>query len=411
MVPAPPAILGATGLAFVAAAIAYARGRDGAGGLLAFVGTLIYGNGVWLLAKALHIRGHYPDAALWWAAGAIVIALLLRSRAISIQAGLVAIVWALLETAMFAKPAWPFAGLAVAILWLAFRTRSAAVLGIAVVGLVMWVAALRVFVFTPIGLVRGSGVVAAAGVLAIVVSMIFTRRVFRTGVAEPGLAGVPAAGPHRRSRTIAAALSGVTAVGLLGGILAVHAWPLWTGEIVYLRIRPVDSRDLLRAGHVALSYPIEDVIIRVPGEPADAIPPDPAGPPISLQPPIVDPIGDWWKVGEEVAQSWRDREIFLQLQPLPAAVPGITGEHRPVTVSDRLVPDALNLAGRIVFFTSFDYSFRLQFGIDAFPADAATARLIDEAMQRDAPIFAEVAVTRSGRARLRALIVDGRRFD
>ena len=111
------------------------------------------------------------------------------------------------------------------------------------------------------------------------------------------------------------------------------------------------------------------------------------------------------------ARGWRDREIYLQLQPLPANAPGVAQEHRPVTVSERPVQGAVNLAGRIVFYTSFDYSFRLQFGLDAFTADEPTARLIDEAMQRDAPIYAEVAVTSSGRARLRALIVDGRRVE
>jgi uncharacterized membrane-anchored protein len=155
---------------------------------------------------------------------------------------------------------------------------------------------------------------------------------------------------------------------------------------------------------------------RLPARPArrfarPAIPPDPAGPPPSLLPPDVDPIGDWWKVDEEQARGWRDREIYLQLKPQPAGAPGVAEEHRPVSVSDRLVAGAVNLAGRIVFYTTFDYSFRLQFGLEAFPVDEAAGRLIAAAMQRDAPIYAEVAVSRSGRARLRALIVDGRRVD
>jgi uncharacterized membrane-anchored protein len=281
------------------------------------------------------------------------------------------------------------------------------VLTVAVVSIAAWSTATSLFVFSKSRLLPGAGIVVGAAVVALMASLLFARRLMNRRDA----ATAPAAGSNRRGRAIAAAISGVLLVALLAAVLAKHAWPLWTGQIVHLRVRPVDSRDLLRGDHVALSYPIEDVRIRVPGEPADPIPPDPAGPPISLQSPTVDPIGDWWKVGEEQARSWRDREIYLQLHPMPANAPGVAQEHRPVTVSDRLVPGALNLAGRIVFYTSFDYSFRLQFGLDAFPVDGAAARMIDEAMQRDAPVFAEVAVTRSGRARVRALIVDGRRIE
>jgi len=403
--PSPAIILGATALAFIASAIAFARGRDAAGGLLAFIGTLFYGNGIWLLARAVHLDGHYPDAALLWATGALLTAHLIKSRLIAIEAGIVAMAWVGLETGLFRRPAHVFLGLGAGLVWLAYRTRSAAVLKIAVVSIAAWIAATSVFVFSTTGLLPGAGLVFAAATIALIVSLLFARR-----IRNRSDAAAAAAGPSRRLRAIAAAMSGVTLVALLAAVLAMHAWPLWTGQIVYLRVRPVDSRDLLRGDHVALSYPIEDVLLRVPGEP-DAIPPDPAGPPVSLLPPMVDPIGDWWKVDEDQARGWRDREIYLQLQPLPANAPGVAEEHRPVTVSEQPVPGAVNLAGRVVFYTTFDHSFRLLFGLDAFSADGPTARLIDEAMQRDAPIYAEVAVTSSGRARIRALIVGGRRVE
>ena len=404
--PPPAIILGATAIAFAASAIAYARGRDTLGELLAFAGTLFFGNGIWLLARAVHLGGHYPDAALLWAIGALVAGHLVKSRLIAIEAGIVAMAWVGLETGLFRRPAHVFLGLGAALVWLAYRTRSAAVLTVAIVSIAAWIAATGVFVFSTTGLLPGAGVVFAAATIALIVSLLFARRIRNRSDAAAG-----AAGPSRRLRAIAAAMSGVTLVALLAAVLAVHAWPLWTGQLVYLRVRPVDSRDLLRGDHVALSYPIEDVLLRVPGEPVDAIPPDPAGPPISLLPPMVDPIGDWWKLDEAQARGWRDREIYLQLQPLPANAAGVAQEHRPVTVSVQPVPGAVNLAGRVVFYTTFDYSFRLQFGLDAFSADAPTARMIDETMQRDAAIYAEVAITSSGRARIRALIVDGRRVE
>lgn len=44
-----------------------------------FVGCLLYGAGIWLVAQVFHIEAHYPDGFFWWAAGVLPFALLLDS--------------------------------------------------------------------------------------------------------------------------------------------------------------------------------------------------------------------------------------------------------------------------------------------------------------------------------------------
>ena len=36
-----------------------------------FLGCLLYGAGIWLVAQAFHINSHYPDGVWWWAIGVL----------------------------------------------------------------------------------------------------------------------------------------------------------------------------------------------------------------------------------------------------------------------------------------------------------------------------------------------------
>jgi uncharacterized membrane-anchored protein len=81
----------------------------------------------------------------------------------------------------------------------------------------------------------------------------------------------------------------------------------------------------------------------------------------------------------------------------------------PVSISDHPVEGASNLKGRIRLFGS-EYVLTLDFGIDALFVREGTGRPIENAIfDSSTPVYAEVAVTQSGAARLRALIVNGRR--
>ena len=47
--------------------------------VVSFLGCLFYGAGIWLIAQAFHLDGHYPDGVWWWAIGVLPFALCLES--------------------------------------------------------------------------------------------------------------------------------------------------------------------------------------------------------------------------------------------------------------------------------------------------------------------------------------------
>ena len=42
-----------------------------------FLGCLLYGAGIWLVAQVFHLDAHYPDGVWWWAVGVLPFALCL----------------------------------------------------------------------------------------------------------------------------------------------------------------------------------------------------------------------------------------------------------------------------------------------------------------------------------------------
>ena len=82
---------------------------------LAFFGTLLFGNAIWLVAQILHIQGRYPDAFLWWGLGVLACAWLVRSQGIGVEAAALVLLWVAMEGEFSAGPAvafllvWPLA--------------------------------------------------------------------------------------------------------------------------------------------------------------------------------------------------------------------------------------------------------------------------------------------------------------
>lgn len=101
-------VIGAVAAAFGASAIAYAKARLMAAETLAFFGTLLFGNAIWLVAQVLHIQGRYPDAFVWWGLGALASAWLVRSKWIGVEAAVLVLVWVALEGEFSARPAFAF---------------------------------------------------------------------------------------------------------------------------------------------------------------------------------------------------------------------------------------------------------------------------------------------------------------
>jgi len=232
-------------------------------------------------------------------------------------------------------------------------------------------------------------------------------------------------------RALAAGAAGGLCLTVLIWMLVAHAWPVWTGETIYLRTRPVDPRDLFRGDYVVLAYDIDRVALSDPALPLPEAAPDdeavsgPEPPPIPPQPPppVVRPIGDWWRPAEGDSGDiehlrWRrlrDQRLYLQLERQPSDDPAVPFLLRPVSIAE--VPQAgfVNLEGRCRSIssggrTSDPLVLVLHFGIDALFVPERTGLPIEEAIRTGRPVYAVVAVAASGKARVTDLLVDGQPF-
>ena len=117
-----------------------------------FLGCLVYGAGIWLVAQAYHIDAHYPDGMLWWALGVMPFVLFEGNFLFHfLYAGLLGI-WCLMEVLFsLGQPEMGFLGftgwprgayalplLAVPGFFWAYRARSPLLLGIQVPLIAWW---------------------------------------------------------------------------------------------------------------------------------------------------------------------------------------------------------------------------------------------------------------------------------
>jgi uncharacterized membrane-anchored protein len=178
-----------------------------------------------------------------------------------------------------------------------------------------------------------------------------------------------------------AALAGATCLLILGGMIVGHAWPLWTGRTIVMKVMPVDPRDLFRGEYVRLDASAN----RLYRDGSIASSP-------SLS--VVRPVG---RVFEE---SRRGAVVYVQLQS------SANGDYVPVSASREPVDGALNLRGRVRY-PNPPNSLTLDYGLDAFYMQEGKARPIEDAIRRGRNVQMEVAVASSGQARIRALLLDG----
>jgi uncharacterized membrane-anchored protein len=186
----------------------------------------------------------------------------------------------------------------------------------------------------------------------------------------------------RITQSVGAVAAGVVCLAILGGMIVGHAWPLWTGRTVLLRVRPVDPRDLFRGEFVRLDLPATDLIVT----PADAAP-VPDGVPVRA-------LGNWPQYAK------RGAVVYVQLEPVSGTL-----EHQAVSISAAPVEDAVNLRGRVR--RSGNESVSVDYGLDAFYMQEGTARPVEDAIRENRVVHMEVAVAASGGARIRNLLVDG----
>jgi uncharacterized membrane-anchored protein len=152
---------------------------------------------------------------------------------------------------------------------------------------------------------------------------------------------------------------------VLVGMVVLRLVPLMTGETVLLRVVPVDPRDLFRGDYVTLGYEFS----RTPLERIDGLP------------------------GALLSQA-RGRTVYVSL------VQEEDGRHWRAERISVLRPQAGTfIRGQI------GAAGTLEFGIDAFYVQEGRGLDYENAV-RDGRLAAEVAVTSSGWAALRALRIE-----
>ena len=113
-------------------------GRDKAGVLWLFFGSICYGATIMLIAQIYHIGEHFPDGIFYWALGVLPLLFITQSRLIALLCLVLATTWAIVETTTGFFPAsYPL--FLVAGIWLAWIRKDSALLfmgGLA--GLLFW---------------------------------------------------------------------------------------------------------------------------------------------------------------------------------------------------------------------------------------------------------------------------------
>ena len=82
----------------------YKQGSSGAAVIGFFLGGLLYGASIMLIAQIYHIGEHFPDGIFWWALGVLPPALLLRSRLLILFSTALAFIWFFVEAGMHFYP-------------------------------------------------------------------------------------------------------------------------------------------------------------------------------------------------------------------------------------------------------------------------------------------------------------------
>lgn len=190
-----------------------------------------------------------------------------------------------------------------------------------------------------------------------------------------------------------ALLAGAICLAILGGMLVGHAWPLWTGEDVLLSATVDGTRTWTRGQYVQLSTAADTLMVDAP-LPKDEIP--------RAQ---VHSVAPWVTRNPRMEEGALDRRlrgktIYVQLARQA------DGTHAPVSVSLAPVEGAVNLRG-IVSWAYGSGELKAEYGIDAFYMQEGHALAVERAFSEHRPVQLQVAIAKSGGARIRNLFVAG----
>jgi uncharacterized membrane protein len=146
-------------------------------------GIAVYGASIMLIAQMYHMEGNPPDAVLFWALGALLAAVLLRSNAALAATFVLLAVWTSMERGFNDTAHWPFLALWAATAgvaaWLAWRPG----LHLAALCLASWLVPLGYYILN----LHAHWVVAAIGVAAAVATIAAAPTIDRTMRASQAL--------------------------------------------------------------------------------------------------------------------------------------------------------------------------------------------------------------------------------
>lgn len=196
----------------------------------------------------------------------------------------------------------------------------------------------------------------------------------------------------RTSLSVRAVAAGAVCLLVLAAMMVLHAWPLWTGQVVTLPVSLSQARGPFRGERLAIVPAGGRVLVGDPGTAAPA-----AGAV------VLPPSGGWWpRVPAEPGprrRALRGRLVYLQLA-------GADGDYRPVSIGETPVPGYTNLKGRIRHVEE-DGTLNVDYGIDSYYMEEGQPARIAEALKSGAVVRLQVAIARSGRARIKAVTVNG----
>jgi len=210
-----------------------------------------------------------------------------------------------------------------------------------------------------------------------------------------------------RAPATRAILAGTFCLAVLTGMLVLHAWPLWSGRTIHLRVESADARDALQTGLVTLRYAFDEVCV-APGDCAESGD-------VRSRPALGLPARGEWVAALDAAspsdrRRWNDRPLYLQVGLTPTGLDNPPTVAVPLALTKRAEPDAITLRGRLRQARRFP-RLTLDLGLDAIYLRRGAAPALEAAVKAGSPIYAEIAVAANGQARVRALVVDGRRVE
>ncbi len=107
--------------------------------LFLFLGLILFGANIWLIAQIYHIDAHYPNGVLIWSLAALVTAYLMRSPPALITSILLATLWTAMETFDFLRSVhWSFLALWILFLYPCIQWQWRISLHIALLSLLLW---------------------------------------------------------------------------------------------------------------------------------------------------------------------------------------------------------------------------------------------------------------------------------